>query len=361
MPNPRFAIESWFFGGSALPGRLRAARRLAAAGASSACREPVLEPQDSPGHPLAPVVRGRPRAAPRALRRARKPRPRRRRALITMVHNEPVFLPIWLRYYSRFFAPEDIYVLDNDIDRRLDRARRLRAHPGRRTTPSTTPGWSARSRRLQHELLERYDVVLVTDVDEIVAPVPGVGHARRLPRPLRRGVGQLPRLRAAARAATASRRCDLDRARSSTSAGTGSSTTATTRPALATVPMTWKPGFHGRADQQLQPRPRPAADPPAPDGLRHLPRAPPRCASASPGPTRTTREGWAVHNRLAEDAEFDRWFTRGRSVPGDRRSGSRGSPSRGAGCSERALRRARATGCCCPRRRRAPSSGSACR
>jgi hypothetical protein len=28
---------------------------------------------------------------------------------------------------------------------------------------------------LQHELIERYDVLLVTDVDEIVSPVPEVG------------------------------------------------------------------------------------------------------------------------------------------------------------------------------------------
>ena len=38
----------------------------------------------------------------------------RRRAVLTIVHNEPVFLPIWLRFYSRFFAADDIYVLDND-------------------------------------------------------------------------------------------------------------------------------------------------------------------------------------------------------------------------------------------------------
>ena len=31
-----------------------------------------------------------------------------------MVYNEAVFLPIWLRYYSRFFAPDDIYVLDHE-------------------------------------------------------------------------------------------------------------------------------------------------------------------------------------------------------------------------------------------------------
>ena len=35
------------------------------------------------------------------------------RAVFTMVYNEPVFLPIWLRYYSRFFAPDDIYVFDH--------------------------------------------------------------------------------------------------------------------------------------------------------------------------------------------------------------------------------------------------------
>ena len=27
---------------------------------------------------------------------------------------EPVFLPLWLRYYSRHFAAEDLYVLDHD-------------------------------------------------------------------------------------------------------------------------------------------------------------------------------------------------------------------------------------------------------
>ena len=31
-----------------------------------------------------------------------------------MVHNESVFFPIWLSYYSRFFAPEDIFVFDHE-------------------------------------------------------------------------------------------------------------------------------------------------------------------------------------------------------------------------------------------------------
>jgi hypothetical protein len=39
---------------------------------------------------------------------------RRCRAVVTMAHNEAVFLPIWWKYYARFFAPEDIYIIDHD-------------------------------------------------------------------------------------------------------------------------------------------------------------------------------------------------------------------------------------------------------
>ena len=35
------------------------------------------------------------------------------RAVVTMAQNENIFLPVWWKYYSRFFAPEDIYVLDH--------------------------------------------------------------------------------------------------------------------------------------------------------------------------------------------------------------------------------------------------------
>ena len=41
------------------------------------------------------------------------PGTRQRSALQTMVRDEALFLPIFLRYYSQFFAPEDIYVLDH--------------------------------------------------------------------------------------------------------------------------------------------------------------------------------------------------------------------------------------------------------
>ena len=49
---------------------------------------------------------------------------RRPAAVFTIVREEAVFLPIWLRYYTAHFAPEDIYVLHHVVpggpeDRRL--------------------------------------------------------------------------------------------------------------------------------------------------------------------------------------------------------------------------------------------------
>ena len=40
----------------------------------------------------------------------RSPDRSKRRAVVTITHNETLFFPIWLRYYSAFFDPSDIYV-----------------------------------------------------------------------------------------------------------------------------------------------------------------------------------------------------------------------------------------------------------
>ena len=67
--------------------------------------------------------------------------PRRRAAVFTIVRDEPVFLPIWLRYYGATFAPEDTFVLLNHEMEYQSRALvRLccDAHDGR-TRGHTTP------------------------------------------------------------------------------------------------------------------------------------------------------------------------------------------------------------------------------
>jgi hypothetical protein len=77
--------------------------------------------------------------------------------------------------------------------------------------------------------------------------------------------------------------------------------------ALATEPMVWKPGFHGRADNQTN------IDPDL--YMIHLHRMDydlcrerHRARSLRRWNERDESEGWAVHNRLADGEEFDHWF-----------------------------------------------------
>lgn len=39
---------------------------------------------------------------------------KRKCAVFTIVKNESVYLPIWLRYYKKYFNDKDIYVLDHE-------------------------------------------------------------------------------------------------------------------------------------------------------------------------------------------------------------------------------------------------------
>jgi hypothetical protein len=93
------------------------------------------------------------------------------RAVMTIVRNERVFLPIWLRYYSKFFRAGDIYVLDHQCtDGSTDGGGFVRI-------PVSQSMFGASWQRdvvqhHQHELIDRYDVVLYAEADEIVAPDP---------------------------------------------------------------------------------------------------------------------------------------------------------------------------------------------
>lgn len=100
--------------------------------------------------------------------------PRPTRAMVTIVHDESFFFPIWLQYYSRFFAADDIYVLDHDT---TDGSTDIE---GFNRIPVSHDGvdhqWMVDTvQAMQHELFERYDIVLVSDVDEIISPDPALG------------------------------------------------------------------------------------------------------------------------------------------------------------------------------------------
>lgn len=268
----------------------------------------VLLPQDSPTHGLVdyfPDFR-RERAAVR-----RRTPERRSRAVITMVHNEPVFLPLWLAYYGRAFAPDDIYVLDNETsDGSTDRSGFVRL-PVKRG--AVDHDWMVRTvEALQHELLERYEMVLVTDVDEFVCPVPQLGtlseYLDRFDEPWVNCLGYELLHQPAEEG-------PLDLARPILGQrGAWFINSGYDKAALAMTPLHWRTGFHGRADFHC------AYDPDL--RLVHLHRMDyelcrerHRTRSRRPWAANDAQKGWASHNRIVEDEAFDHWFFHDSSFP----------------------------------------------
>jgi hypothetical protein len=269
----------------------------------SSIKARIPEVQDFVAHPLEPLF-GDLRRARREHYAPRNPDPSKRRAVMTITHNEGLFFPIWLRYYSAFFDPSDIYVLDHD------------------TTDGSTEGdgfvripishdtfdnlWMVGNvERLQRQLLERYDVVLVTDVDEIVAPLPEWGslteYIDRFDEPYVNCLGyELIHLVDREGPFDPSRKV-LDQ-RSHWFAND-----VYDKPALATEPLHWQPGFHRTVDGRMR------IDPDL--YLIHLHRldydgcqARHRRWTARTWESQDLQKGWGTHNRVVEDSEFERWF-----------------------------------------------------
>ncbi len=263
-----------------------------------------LEPQDSPDHPVAPWF-----AKARRERRkhyASRPRRRlpRRRAIITMVHNEPVFLPIWLGYYSRWFAPEDVFVLDNDTTDGSTAREGFVRIPAPRDRMDEQ--WRVETvQALQHELIGHYEIVMVTDIDELVAPVPQLGnlgeYLDRFDEEWVNCLGyELLHLK--------DREPPLDPSRPILSQRhywfpNGGYDKA----AVTMAPLQWRTGFHGRADYHYNPDP----------DLRliHLHRMDYEICLARHH-TRRGRvyaqrdrdEKRSLHNQITEGEAFERWF-----------------------------------------------------
>lgn len=272
---------------------------------------PVLEPTDTPAHPLAPWF-----ASFRQTRRAHyaaRPAPagRRSRALITMVHNEPVFLPIWLAYYGRWFRPDEIYVLDNDTTDGStdgDGFVRIPVH-----NDQVDHRWMVdRVQELQHELLDRVDVVLVTDVDELVAPNPLHGdlgdYLQRFDEAWVNCLGYELLHQRDREAPLDLRRPILEQR------GWWYFNGGYDKAALATEPMVWRTGFHGREDFHAN------FDPDL--RLIHLHRmdydlclARHRVRNRKPWAPKDAEAGWAQHNQITDEAAFARWFSEDSCFP----------------------------------------------
>lgn len=99
---------------------------------------------------------------------------RRARAAFTIVQNEPVMLPLWLNYYGRYFAPEDLYVLDHDSSDNSTRslADRCRVVPIHRDASFDHRWLRSTVEAFQAFLLQSYEAVLFAEADEFVVADP---------------------------------------------------------------------------------------------------------------------------------------------------------------------------------------------
>jgi hypothetical protein len=263
-----------------------------------------LEPTDTPRHPLAPWFAGfrQARRAHYATRTA--PAARRSRAVITMVHDESVFLPLWLAYYGRWFRPDELYVLDNDTtDGSTDAGGFVRIPVHHETVDHR---WMVeRVQDLQHELLETKDVVLVTDVDELIVANPRHGdlgeYVQRFDEPFVNCLGY-ELLHQADREPPLDLGLPILQQRGFWFFNGGYD-----KAALATEPMQWRTGFHGREDFAMN------TDPDL--RLVHLHRmdyelclARHRTRNRKPWAPADAASGWARHNQITDDVAFARWF-----------------------------------------------------
>lgn len=103
-------------------------------------------------------------------------------AVFTIAQNEPYFLPFWLKAYTRHLHAEDIYVLDHNstgdaADVLTEACQNFRIDNVLRLTydKSYDSQWLTMvTRKFQQYLLQDYDYVLFSAVDEIVLPNNGM-------------------------------------------------------------------------------------------------------------------------------------------------------------------------------------------
>lgn len=93
-------------------------------------------------------------------------------AVLTQVRNESILLPIWLKYYSKHI--DDIYVTNHGgeqdyIDKLADKYK-LKKRFEATNRSYDHQGLVSAVKRVFNELLDRYDHVIYTDVDEFLIP-----------------------------------------------------------------------------------------------------------------------------------------------------------------------------------------------
>lgn len=166
-------------------------------------------------------------------------------AAITMVYNEHLYLPIWLRYYGRSLGAENLFVIDHGSDDGST-ARHAQGGWNRIRLPRDEFDEEARAAMLSHfaaSLLKYYDVVMYTDCDEMLLPDPEKhaslkAYCEQLPHDAVRAVGvdvvHIPRRQRPFKP----RLGVLEQRRF------GVFAPRWCKPLIVRKPVTWAPGFH---------------------------------------------------------------------------------------------------------------------
>ena len=169
---------------------------------------------------------------------------------VTMVYNEPVFLPLWLRHYGALVGPENCVVVDHGS---TDGSTRDLGLAGRVPLPPSRLNEAARSAFISdlcRGLLRWYDAVIYTDVDEMLVVDPGRHDSlgallRQEQAPVIRAIGfnvrQLPGIEGS---------LDLTRP-VSRQRRMVQMVTSMCKPLVVRSPVRWAPGFHD-CDQPTQ-------------------------------------------------------------------------------------------------------------
>lgn len=89
-------------------------------------------------------------------------------AVFTIVRDESFYLPLWLRHYKRHFSNDDIYVMNNQsIDGSCDGLDVNLVEV--LNEEAFSHNWLiSQVQSMQSELLERYEVVVFAEVDELI-------------------------------------------------------------------------------------------------------------------------------------------------------------------------------------------------
>lgn len=89
-------------------------------------------------------------------------------AVFTIVKDEDYFLPIWLKYYSQYFSQEDIYVLDHNTSGDSTKNLTCNVQVVNNIEVFNHQWLLDTVKNFQNDLLQRYEVVVFVEVDEIL-------------------------------------------------------------------------------------------------------------------------------------------------------------------------------------------------